>query len=328
MQNPKRQLAEKVSRASARLTPSDRKIADYLLRGYPGALLENASAIAQATGVNVATVSRFFPKIGYRSIRSAHQELRAGLEFLLASPLARSQDRQRPVGDGRALFQEVLRLDLQNIEETFKDASFADVRTLMRLLLDRSRSVYLFGPRKHYSLCYYAFLQLNGVRENIFLASTDNLFVADLLARVRRRDVLWLFDFRRYPRLSRKVAAYCADAGADVVLFTDSPMAPLARYANLVFTIATRGASWFDSYTAGVSMVNALLAEYVRLAGDSARKRYAIRERLFHHFEVFTRREGLPGGEGGAEHNAFGSGEDSRRRLRARRRRVRREGEA
>jgi DNA-binding MurR/RpiR family transcriptional regulator len=328
MQNPKQQLAERVSHASARLTPSDRKIAEYLLRGYPGALLENASGIARATGVNIATVSRFFPKIGYRSIRSAHQELRAGLDFLLASPLARVQDRQRPVGDGRALFQEVLRLDLQNIEETFKEVSFADVRTLMHLLLDRSRSVYFFGPRKHYSLCYYAFLQLNGVRENVFLASTDNLFVADLLARVRRRDVLWLFDFRRYPRLSRKVATYCADAGATVVLFTDSPMAPLARYADLAFTIATRGASWFDSYAAGVSIVNALLAEYVRLAGDSARKRYAIRERLFHHFEIFTRREGLPNGEGSPEPAGFGSGEGSRRRSRSGSRRPQREGGA
>lgn len=314
MQNPKHQFAEKVSQAAGRLSPSDQKIADYLLRSYPGALLENASGIARATGVNVSTVSRFFPKIGYRSIRSAHQELRAVLEFLMASPLARDQGRRRPVTDGRVLFQEVLRLDVQNVEETFKDVSFADVRTLMQLLLERGRSVYFVGPRKHYSLCYYAFLQLNGVRENVFLASTDNLLVADLLARVRGRDVLWLFDFRRYPRLSRKVAEYCADAGATVVLFTDSPMAPLVRYADLTFTIATRGASWFDSYTAGLSIINALLAEYVRLAGDSARERYAIRERLFHHFEIFTGREGLPDKKSIREPEVSGPRKGSRRR--------------
>jgi DNA-binding MurR/RpiR family transcriptional regulator len=232
----------------------------------------------------------------------------------MASPLTRAQGRRRPATDGRALFQEVLRLDLQNVQETFKDVSFADVRALMQLLLDRDRSVFFFGPRKHHSLCYYAFLQLNGVRENVFLASTDNLLVADLLARARGRDVLWLFDFRRYPRLSRTVAEYGADTGATVVLITDSPMAPLVRYADLTFSIATRGVSWFDSYTAGVSIINALLAEYVRLAGDSARERYAIRERLFHHFEIFTRREGLPSEEGIRERTVSGSGRNSRRR--------------
>ncbi len=295
MTHPKLRFAEKVSQARARLTASDRKIADYLLRSYPAGLLENASSIARTIDVNVSTVSRFFPKIGYRSIRSAHRELKDGLDFLIASPLTRSQARLRPAADGRGLFQDVLRLDLRNIQDTFRDVSFDDVRKLMRLLLDRTRSVYFFGPRKHHSLCYYAFIQLNGVRENVFLAPTGNYFVADLLARVRARDVLWLFDFRRYPRLSGKVAEYCAQAGASIVLFTDSALAPLVPYADLKFTVATRGASWFDSYTAGVSLVNALLAEYVRRAGNSARERYAVRERLFRHFEIFAGREELPG---------------------------------
>jgi DNA-binding MurR/RpiR family transcriptional regulator len=295
MKHPKLQFAEKVSQARARLTASDRKIADYLLRSYPAGLLENASNIARALDVNVSTVSRFFPKIGYRSIRSAHRELKDGLGFLIASPLNRSQARPRPAGDGRGLFQGVAHLDMQNIQDTFHDVSFPDVRKLVQLLLDRNRGVYFFGPRKHHSLCYYAFIQLNGIRENVFLAPTGNYFVADLLARLRPRDVLWLFDFRRYPRLSGKVAEYCARAGASIVLFTDSALAPLIPYADLRFTIATRGVSWFDSYTAGIALINALLAEYVRRAGNSARDRYAIRERLFRHFEIFAGREELPG---------------------------------
>jgi DNA-binding MurR/RpiR family transcriptional regulator len=230
----------------------------------------------------------------------------------MASPLSRGRERPRPAPDDRALFHDVQRLDLKNIQETFKDISFGDVRKLMRLLLDRNRGVYLFGPRKHYSLCYYAFIQLNGIRENVLLAPTGNFFVADLLARLRAQDVLWLFDFRRYPRLSRKVAEYCVQAGAPLVLFTDSPMAPLARFAGMTFTIATRGVSWFDSYTAGVSLINALLAEYVRQAGGSARERYAIRERLFRHFEIFTGFDALPAEREGRASRAL----DSRRMMR------------
>jgi len=312
MQNPKQQLTERITRCYAQLTPSDRKIADYLLRNYPAALLENASAIARATGVNVSTVSRFFPKIGYESIRGAHREVREGLDFLMASPLTRSQRRPQTAPDDRALFQEVLRLDLGNLQETFKDIAYSDVRKLMRLLLDRDRGVYLFGPRKHYSLCYYAFIQLNGVRENVYLASTENFFVADLLARLRPRDVLWLFDFRRYPRLSRTVAEYCAQTGASVVLWTDSAMGPLVPLAELTFTVATRGASWFDSYTAGISLINAFLAEYIRLAGDSARERYAIRDRLFRQFGIFTGHEGLPAGKSSRKPRRSPEGEERR----------------
>jgi DNA-binding MurR/RpiR family transcriptional regulator len=288
MPNPKLQFHDRISQAYPRLTLSDRKIADYLLRRYPAGLLENASSIATALHINISTVSRFFPKIGYRSIRGAHRELREGLDFLIASPLRRGQRQPRESADGQRLLQEVLRLDLRNLQETFEGVARADVRRLMQLLTDRRRAVYVFGARKHYSLAYYAFLQLAGIRENVFLIPTGNFLMADLLARLRPRDVVWLFDFRRYPRLGGKVAEYCAEVGAPVALFTDSPLAPLARFAEVKFIVATRGVTWFDSYTAGVSLVNGLLAEYIRLAGESARDRYAVQERLFHHFEIFS----------------------------------------
>jgi DNA-binding MurR/RpiR family transcriptional regulator len=294
MANPKQQFTEKVTQAYGRLTPSDRRIADYLVRSYPTGLLENASSIAAALGVNVSTVSRFFPKIGYRSIRSANRELKEGLDFLIASPLARGERQPREAGNGRRCLQEVLHLDLRNLQETFDGVSAADMRRLIRLLSDQRRAVYVFGARKHYSLAYYAFLQLNGVRENVFLAPTGNYLAADVLARLRPRDVVWLFDFRRYPRLGAKVAEHGAQVGAPLVLFTDSSLAPLVRFAELKFIVATRGASWFDSYTAGVSLVNAVLTEYVRSVGSSARERYAVRERLFRHFEIFTSHEELP----------------------------------
>ncbi|MFA5027049.1 MAG: MurR/RpiR family transcriptional regulator [Candidatus Methylomirabilota bacterium] len=295
MPNPKLQFTEKVSRAYARLTPSDRRIADYLVRSYPTGLLESASSIAAALGVNVSTVSRFFPKIGYRSIRGAHRELREGLDFLIASPLTRAGRQPREAKGERRLLQDVLHLELRNLQETYDGIDPADVRRLMRLLADRSRAVYVFGARKHYSLAYYAFLQLNGIREDVVLAPTGNYFVADILARLRPQDVVWLFDFRRYPQLGVKVAEYAAQVGASIVLFTDSTLAPLTRLAKLKFIVATRGLSWFDSYTAGVSLVNAILAEYIRTVGASARARYAVRERLFRHFEIFTGHEGLPG---------------------------------
>jgi len=296
MTNPRLQFSERINQASARFTQGDRAIADHLLRTYPAGLIESASSIARALGLHVSTVTRFFPKIGYASIAKAHQDVRTAMDFLMASPLNRTPERVRSLKDDAALFQQVLHLDLKNIQETFKDLSFADVRKLMRLLVDPQRSVYVFGARKHFSLCFYTFIQLNGVRENVFLAPTGNFYVADLLARVRAGDILWLFDFRRYPRLSGKVAEYFKKVGGQVVLFTDSPMAPQAPLADLRFVIATRGASSFDSYTAATSLINAFLAEYVRLAADSVRKRYEVQEALFRHFDIFTWQERLPVG--------------------------------
>jgi DNA-binding MurR/RpiR family transcriptional regulator len=294
MTNPTLRFRERVNQAYPRFTDGDRKIADHLLRTYPTGLLESASAIAETLRLHVSTVTRFFPKIGYANIRAANQDVREALDFLMAPPLARVRGRNRAVTDDTALFEEVQRLDLKNIQDTFADLSFREVRRFLRLLLDRKRSVFLFGARKHFSLCFYAFIQLNGVRDNVFLAPTGNFYVADLLARVRRGDVLWLFDFRRYPRIGSKVAAYCKQVGAEIVLFTDSPLAPAARYADLQFISTTGGASSFDSYAGSISLINAFLAEYARRAPEMVRRRYEVQEALFRHFDIFTWQDRLP----------------------------------
>lgn len=294
MSNPILQFRERVDRAYPRFTDGDRKIADHLLRTYPTGLLESASAMAQALGLHVSTVTRFFPKIGYANIRAAHRDVRETLDFLMAPPLARVPGRNRTVTGDTAFFEEVQRLDLKNIQDTFADLSFRDVRRFLRFLLDRKRAVYVFGARKHFSLCFYTFIQLNGVRDNVCLAPTGNFYVADLLARMRAGDVLWLFDFRRYPRIGSKVADYAKQVGAEVVLFTDSPLAPTARYAGLRFISATGGAASFDSYAGCVSLINAFLAEYVRRAPEAVRKRYEIQEALFRHFDIFTWQDRLP----------------------------------
>lgn len=296
--NPKLRFSEKISGAYPRLTSGDRKIADHLLRTYPGGLLESASAIAKTLGLHVSTVTRFFPKIGYPSIRAANQDVRGLLELLMAPPLARVSDRGPAPTADRALFHEVEQLDLRNIQDTFKDLIFADVRRFVQLLLDQRRSIYVFGARKHFTLCFYSFIQLNGVRPNVFLAPTGNFYVADLLARVRAGDVLWLFDFRRYPRLSVRVAEYFKQVGGQIALITDSALAPSAPLADLRFIAATRGASTFDSYTSAIALVNAFLAEYVRRAPGIVQRRYEIQETLFRHFDIFTTHERLPGAPG------------------------------
>ncbi|MEI8188428.1 MAG: hypothetical protein WCI75_01770, partial [candidate division NC10 bacterium] len=130
MTNPRLQFSERIDQASARFTQGDRAIADHLLRTYPAGLIESASSIARTLGLHVSTVTRFFPKIGYASIAKAHQDVRTAMDFLMASPLNRTPERVRSLKDDAALFQQVLHLDLKNIQETFKDLSFADVRKL------------------------------------------------------------------------------------------------------------------------------------------------------------------------------------------------------
>ena len=120
------------------------------------------------------------------------------------------------------------------------------------------------------------------------MLGNDQNYLPEHLMRVRKPDVLLVFDFRRYPKINSRLSEFFTRFGGDIVLFTDSVMAPLCRSAKVTFIVATQGAAVFDSYTAGVSLINALLAKYVKTAGRSVTERFAELEKISRHLDVYT----------------------------------------
>jgi DNA-binding MurR/RpiR family transcriptional regulator len=140
MEHPKSRLSDKISRSADRFTPSDYRIADYLLRTYPAGLLQNASEIATKLTINVSTVTRFFPKIGYRNIKAATADFREDIQFLAKSPLDRFRNADRKSPTQENAFGKAMELDWSNIQQTFSTIDERTVNYFMNLIGDKSKT--------------------------------------------------------------------------------------------------------------------------------------------------------------------------------------------
>lgn len=285
MEHPKNRLAEKISQGTVAFTPSDRIIADYLLRAYPLSLLQSASEIADELEINTTTVTRFFPKIGYLNIREARTEFRNDIAFMVKSPL----DRFRNQGDhstGAAdSLSKVMEMDLANIQNTLSVLSQETVALFFELIGDRHKAIYALGTRKEFSLAYYFFVQISSFRNDTRLLNPANLI--DQLANIQPGEILVVFDFRRYSRFHEKACRYVSEAGGKVIVFADSPIAPAASLADCLFLINTSGPSVFDSYTAGMTLINALLFKMVKMHRSDLEEKQARLDSLYRQFDVF-----------------------------------------
>lgn len=281
----KRIFLERIKENGEKFTPSDHKIAEYLVMSYPGSLLHNASEIARKLGINIATVSRFFPKIGYKSIREARAIIKNDLEFIENSPLDRFQQQENQSKSGFQVIQKTLEMDYQNIKTTFNGINEDDLKAFVEKVIN-AESVYIFGGQKPFALAYYLYIQLNLIRENVFLIQPEN--ITGHFINFKPEDVLILFDFRRYFTDNIVAADFVNQNGGEVYSFTDSPLAPSAKYAKLTFTISTNGISIFDSYTACFALLNVLVAQFIKDTEKTTRKRQAAFEDLYQHFDVFS----------------------------------------
>lgn len=292
MEHPKNRLADAISGNADRLTPSDRKIADYLLRLFPLGFMQNASEIADELNINTTTVTRFFPKIGYSNIKEARTDFRQDIQFMVNSPLdrLRTGSQEQTLGENR--ISDAVEQDFANIKNTVNLVKEDMIGTFFELIEDPDKTIFILGTRKELSLAYYLSIQMSYFRENLVLLSTGS--IVNQLADMKSGDLLIIFDFRRYSRLHEQASQFASEADASIIVFADSPIAPSINLADCHFLVNTVGATAFDSYTAGMTLINIIVAQMVEKYEQELADKQARMDSLNRRFDILKFHKEFP----------------------------------
>lgn len=273
-------VVEQIRASFDRLTARERKAAQVLLTNYPAAGLAPVAEFAGRARVSAPTVLRLVAKLGYAGYPDFQRQLREELEAQLASPLAKPARRATSRSRERPLIDPFAEAATANIQGTFRHLPEQDFAAIVELLCDRRRGVHLIGGRFTDALARYLAAHLGLVRPHVWHVPTGVGFRRDHLLELKRRDVLIVFDIRRY---QDDVVAFGRDAaarGAEIVLLTDQWISPLSRQARHVLACRVAAPSRWDSNVALLAVIEALTAAATERLGDFARKRIEELEKL------------------------------------------------
>jgi DNA-binding MurR/RpiR family transcriptional regulator len=260
----------------ADLSPSDRKLSEVVIARQNDLVAFSATELAALAGVSKASAARFFKRLGYQDFN----EFRAGVRarFSSESPLY-NLDRVARTHKPQEGFASHVQADALNLAELLKRVRPDDIRQAL-LLLKQAKRLWVAGYRNGYASAFYAHALFSHARPDVTLINEAAAKSADLLADMKKGDVLFAIDFRRRTRQLPKLLDVAREAGVAVVLLTYTPMSSLAVQANVVLNCPIEGSAIFDSYAAAMSLVNYLGTELVTSTPAVSRKRMARIERL------------------------------------------------
>jgi DNA-binding MurR/RpiR family transcriptional regulator len=285
MKKERTPVTERLAMHGDTFTTSDTAIADYLLNNHPKSLLQNASEIAKILNLNIATVTRFFMKLGYSSAKEAMDDFREELEFIIDSPVDRyGESRLSSVAYEEEIASH-LRIEQENIAKTLAGIDMTVLRNVAGLLLDFDRKIFIVGTAKEYSIAFYLFKHLSSLRGDTFLVREPN--TVNLMTAIDDRSVCVVLDFRRYANMNKKIARYARQAGARIVAISDSGFCPTALLADYQFTVMSKSSNIFDSYTAAMSLVNLITAHIMNMNGHDFKKQLNKLEVVLDEFDTF-----------------------------------------
>lgn len=260
-------------------TRSERKVVRTLLADYPASGLGTVAALAERAGVSDPTVLRLVQKLGFGQFAQFQQAVLAEVSERMSSPLTLLASRRK------ALAQE----DLYGAFLASAAHGLAGARDLMaepewdravELVADRRQRIHCLGGRFSRFLAGYLWEHLRLLRRDCAWLDGSGAVLIDSLIDMTPRDVIIVFDYRRYQPDVITFAEQAVASGAQLLLFTDGSGSPIARLADAVIAAPVETISPFDSLVPALAQVEAFVAAVTARLGDKARSRLGRLETL------------------------------------------------
>ncbi|MFE7302946.1 MurR/RpiR family transcriptional regulator [Streptomyces sp. NPDC057579] len=264
-------LAAEIRQKLGDLSPAERKVARVLLAGYPSAGFETVAVLAERAGVSAPTVIRFVNRLGYRGFPDFQAALRTELDERNASPLSL----YTTPGYGREPQARELTADQilgTAVTRTLAELPPHDLERAIALLADSKRRITLAGGRFTHLLAQYLGLHLMQLRDDVRFLPDRHVERTAVLTTLSRRDVLVVFDYRRYEADKLVMAQMAQEQGGRVILFTDTWLSPVAQHAEVVLPSQVTAPSPYDSFVPTLAVTEMIVAGVLNTLGEDARR--------------------------------------------------------
>ncbi|MEU8777690.1 MurR/RpiR family transcriptional regulator [Streptomyces sp. NPDC048606] len=238
-----------------RLSPGQRRIAQYLIDHLTEAAFLSITELAERAGVSQPSVTRFAASLGF----SGYPALRDVLQPIALSAVAGTPDSREQIRHNE--LQAAVDAEIENLENVRR--LLADTNQVLEIGRNLARSVPLtvLGLRISVSLAEYFAYAARRIHPDVRLVTRGGSVAYDALLQSRAAGGTWVLAFAMPRHANETLAALRAarSTGMRVVLISDPTVGPLVDEADVSFTAGTGSRLVFDSYAAPGMLSAALL---------------------------------------------------------------------
>jgi len=297
------------------LTPAEEKIVRTLLADYPTAGLTTAKNLARRAGVSDPTVVRLAVKLGFSGFPDFQSKLLAEVEARLHSPLLMMEAKRPEISIAEASQGPAvgyLHSVAAAVDKAVTTTPSASYERAARQIMDTKGKVMLIGGRFSRYLAGILAGYLIQFRPGVHDLEALSAQAFDSLADLGKRDLLVVFDYRRYQTDVIAFARQAAARGVRIVLFTDVFLSPVSEHAEIIFVSPLEVASPYDTLVPALAQLEALVTHLLVMTGEQARGRIEDIEQVRRSNEVtLDQADAMPVGltDNGAAARAAAGGE-------------------
>lgn len=269
-------VAELINERIDAMPAGERSAAQTLIANYPMLGLKTVAEFSVLAGVSSPTILRFVNRLGFQSYPDFQARLQDELSAQLQSPHNRNERADRVQDKAYPAVEHTL----ENIRESFRHLGEKQLKQAVAALCNSKGNVYLIGGRFTDPIAQYMAAHMTIIRPNVFHLGGQESVWRDRLLDMGKRDVLVVFDIRRYQESLLKLAEKARGRGVEIILVTDQWLSPISRVSRHVLAGRIAVPSAWDSSAALFVLAETIIREMTRVLEKDSAARIAELEAL------------------------------------------------
>lgn len=239
------------------LTQSQRKLLEYILGHEDESVFLKIGDLAQKGNVSQATVVRLAKTLGFKGFPEFQRELQRLFRNKLTT-ISRLQNTVKKVAGEKDIVTKVLQTDIDNIAHTLEQTSISEFRQFVKGIASADRII-IVGLRSAHALAIFLGVALEFLQKNVWVLQPGIGDMWDRLLGLRKGDLVIGISFPRYTKQTVEVLSFARQKGVKTLAITDTLISPLAQFADHVLTARYKMDSFIESFTAPLSLINAVV---------------------------------------------------------------------
>ncbi|WP_019241755.1 MULTISPECIES: MurR/RpiR family transcriptional regulator [Bacillus] len=274
----------KVKEIFATLSTGQKKVAKYLLDHPHEFAIHSAQEIGEVVGVSETTIIRFCYSLQLKGFSELQKIVRNQI-FVEKSSLNEYYSSKKQVMNEPNFLESVMKQDMTNIKKTIENLSKEDFLHVVKRLSEADY-ILISGLRSSFAAAHWLGFTLSIVRDDIHVYRPDIDDVFLQLNKMSENSIFIALSFHRYMKETIKLTKMAKEAGAFVIGITDSELAPIADFSDVLLPISKSRVSTIDTAPVLFSLLNALVAG-VSLYDEKAFKERKAKYDSFNEDEFF-----------------------------------------
>jgi DNA-binding MurR/RpiR family transcriptional regulator len=246
----------------ASLSAGYQQIARYFTQNPNVIALESINAIAVKCGVHPSSLVRFAQSLGY----SGFKELQSVFQTRLATASPGFRERigaletelSRNVSHGNLGFlRDLVVRDIASLQGLMESIS-EQMLTVAAKLMVEAETIYIAGQLRSEPIASLLRYLLTMLRRKVVLLDPSAGLAQEMAMTMGEKDILIAIAFRHYAQEVVSISEYASASHIPIISITDSQLSPIAKNAQVVFTIPEEEYTFSRSLAAPMCLAQCL----------------------------------------------------------------------